>query len=367
MPRKPTILFVAEAGDSTCAYYRAYLPTLGLRKLGYQADMCSTLMERDDGRWTGLVNPDGRQVLAFDPPPDVLIVRKMIAPDGNMTAGTGMYRQCREHGQRIFIDLDDDPWNLPRWNPAYGNTSAEQLRAWELDMESATGVICSTPALADAVREHTGADVFVCRNGVDPTIYTESMKQHSPLRPLRLGWLGLMSFRGVDLEPVVPALKEVLANRMGEVEFWHLGARPDEISVRELLGSDFPVQIVERPWVTITELPSALAQIDVAIVPMHGGLFSEARSSVTGLALAAAGVPFASSATAEYRRLFDSFQTGYPVWNLDQWPQALRVLVDAERYEYRQSMRGAGWMAARKHDLLNTARQYSQVLESVNA
>jgi glycosyltransferase involved in cell wall biosynthesis len=56
-------------------------------------------------------------------------------------------------------------------------------------------------------------------------------------------------------------------------------------------------------WLAITDYPAALARLDLGIVPLADNRFNAAKSALTGLSMAACGVPFVASATAEYRRL----------------------------------------------------------------
>jgi len=356
------VLFIAEAGDSSCAYYRAQLPAKGLRQLGWTVDVASSLVELPDGCITGF-----DQRLGLLPVPQFMICRRInepvpgtISDSGSYASIKNMVRKARKRGQIVFIDLDDDSWNLPEHNPAYGNMTKYEMDLWAEDMYECNGVIVSTAALATSVLIHTDINAVVCRNGIDKNLYKYTANATD--RPLRLGWCGTLDYRGRDLQTIVESLRELLAGRFGEVEFWHVGdvstlSKP--LDIYDVLGPDFPVQIRSVPWVPISRLALSLASVDVAVVPMEETRFNSARSNVTGLALCAAGVPFAYPQWHEEYDILWRQGAGYPMMD----NVVPNVLVDKEYESVRHDMRSAGLAVAANHNPANTAMQYTKVFE----
>lgn len=349
----PRILFITENGDSASSLYRAVIPAKGLRMLGYNVDVSNVLMERNDHYLVGLTM--GREKT---PKPHVVIARRMNGPNGRYIACEHMITRAIDKGQKVYFDLDDDPWNLPDHNPAFGSMSTLELAQWYRDMEACTGVICATDALAETVRANTSVtNIAVLPSGIDASAFTRSSVSVESV-PLRLGWLGTVAYRGRDLVTIADVLRETLSHYVGKVELWHLGSLPNDPVTLEDLLDPFPVPIVKRPWVTVSDLPSSLAQIDSAILPMEDTLFNESRSITTGLALMAAGVPFASSSTREYRKLW-RMGGGLVVTDTKGWASAISTLVDSAYVNARSDMRTAGLQLAREaFSPMKTAARY---------
>lgn len=345
------VLFVGEVGDNPCRYYRCELPALGLTELGHNVIVDSLLVETDAGYLTT------RNVYGV---PAVIVCRMMLGPNRQPISSAPLFRRARAAGQRVFMDLDDDVWHLPEWNPARSNITAETLAVWVEDANASNGVIVSTPELANIVRPKVDVPVLVCENGIDVRDYEPSYVEHDPLR---LGWVGVQAFRYPDVETVLPNVQEMLGRvyverlvkeRKGDVEFWHLGTRPDDIH---------SIAANSRPWVPLAELPRQLRDIDVAIVPSLHVPFNDARSPTTGLALCAAGIPFVATPTPAYRRLWNS-GAGYLADSPEEWDAALRVLTEPEYRDARDSMRTYGLTVARNRNPQWVARQYLQVFEN---
>lgn len=349
--RLTQILFVAEAGDSVCADVRAKLPAQGLRELGYDVDVVSVVFENVDGKLYGF---DGENQTRC---PKILVVRHTKGPEGEHWDSADMYRKARLKGQRIFFDIDDDLWHLPDWNPARNWVTPEVQALMVRNMNACDGVLTTTHALATVIEQHVSVPVYVVPNGVDPLAYEPRREER---KPLRLGWFGATNWRRPDLELTVPYLKKALDGRRGEVEFWHMGWLPNEVSIREILGPDFPVEVVEYPWVPIQLLPQTCTLVDVAIIPQPEHVFSEARSNISGLRLCAAGIPWAATMTEDYEKLW-KMGAGYPVYEKSSWLNAIHVLIDDEYKEARRAIRNGGLAVARFFGPKETAKKYDEI------
>lgn len=357
--QKNKVLFIGEHGDSACGYYRLYIPALGLSRKGWTVGTCPTLLTLDDGSITGFNNGP------ILPPPDYVVCRRINDALPGTTVDSGVfrsmansYKRARKRGQHVYIDLDDDPWSLPEWNPAYGNMSSYDLELWAEDMCAVDGVIVSTPALAESVAKNVpDAKVFVCRNGIDKEQYKYRRKKTGPLR---LGWAGTTDYRARDLATIVDILKQALDGLLGSVEFWHLGHRPDKPSVRETLGHDFPVQIVEYQWTPILEWPNVLALVDALLIPMEGHLFNASRSNVMGLSACAAHIPFAASTwQPEYQTLWN-LGAGYPLDGV----HSVRMLIEPAYERAREDMVSGGAAIAAYMNPVHVAKQYEDVFNA---
>lgn len=356
------VLFVSEntpGKDAPSAYYRCTLPSRALKGRGWNTATSHFLLQRDDGRLTGW-DPQGPVYRT----PHFIVCRHLSGPDEKPILSADMFRKARDNGQFVFMDLDDDYWNIPDWNPAKGTFTPEVMELWEQDMDACDGILVTTRGLAESVYEHTKTPVYICRNGIDGKHFRpHRADEHAPIR---LGWLSLTHWRARDLLTIKEAIYDTLAEKIGEVEFWHIGYKSDNPPIGAILPQ-LPVVTKSLDWVPMEYLGVTLDEIDVAIVPQLPNRFAESRSTTTGMILAAMGIPFAATPTGPYRDLW-RIGVGYPAEDYETWCQAIRILTEEPYREVRREMRTAGLQAANSLLSINaTVKDWEDVFNSVSA
>ena len=313
------ILFVAEHGESPSAVYRSYLPARYLRAQGYDARVNHYIAEAPGERLYG-VSERG----LFDA--DIIFTRKIADVSNQEIDMAERFTTARKLGQHIFYDIDDDMWNVPDWNPAASGDTPEMRKIVETNMLACDAVVTSTPALAASVRLNLGTATrtVVCRSGIDTKLFS----MHKEHRPLRVGWMGETRYRGPSLGYHSRAIFSILADTDQQIEFWQLGYMRGSPDVSDFLGEWASViEIVRRPWVPYSKLPTELRQIDIGIIPEKPSRFALSRSATTGLAMGSAGIPYVATANPEYEYLEANHGIGLTVD--DQW-DVFRSLIDDE-------------------------------------
>lgn len=351
--RNKSALFIVEHGaESARPLLRGQLPALGLRQSGWRTKSAPVLYAEGKFKYgrtipTGTYNGwnPGEEVETFETP-KFIVARPMLAPgknseppqmDANLqyqkieleSAGNiDIVLEAKEHGQHFFFDIDDDVWNVPEDNPAFGNLS-EGLERWQDDVNASDGLICSTWHIwYSAQKSRIRVPIYICHNSVDWWNYPNIPVENDPLRVV---WFATMAHRFTDLEPYIEQLRKAFKGLRNRVEFWHVGADFDSgFSLRDVLRP-FPVDLVERPW--YNDFPDIVAEADVAIIPARDIPFNHGRSNNLGLRLGAAGIPFLSSPLREY---VDLEKAGIPCIT-DNFEDALRDLI--EDSDFRQTFR----------------------------
>lgn len=318
------MVFFAEAGpEQPCAFYRAFLPARALRMCRWRADVTLDGVIFEDDRFGDRAQPE---------PPEIAVIRRPISDDGLTTQDiSAEVAAAVAAGQRVFVDLDDDLWNLPPTNPASSVMTPESNDAFERVINASSGALVSTPGLAASLATHVTVPVHVCPNGIDPSLFRVRLGDHAPLR---VGWLGPVKWRHDDLRSIADWLVPFLNERAGKVEFWHLGAMPgDPFGVGDILdGLAVPARTV--PWVPFQCLEQSLAEVDVLVVPQRRGgvyeAFANARSPTSAIAAIASGAAVWATPIDSYATLFG-----------DALPAELAELVDdpERRRLYRRRQR----------------------------
>lgn len=141
------------------ARYRVITPAIQLMRAGH---MCPIA--------TLPAGPIPKEILDF--PCEVLVMSKSFLPEHEV-----LVRKVLERGGRVVADYCDDHFQ----HPQYG--------AWYRDLAKlATEVVAATPAMAEAVRQHTGRDALVI---TDPVEGRRGEPKFAPRLPaVRLLWFG---------------------------------------------------------------------------------------------------------------------------------------------------------------------------------
>lgn len=330
------VAFIVEEGEGIARpLYRGKIPARGLTELGWNARTAPVLYEQETGSWNAYVPGESIRGLT----PKFIVAHTLLTPakgtkpnqpiDLAWEPQKPIVEAAREHDQIWFFDLDDNVWELPEWNPAYGKPYGitAHLKEWTEDFNSANGLICSTNTIAECAKDNgVNVPIYVAKNCVN---IAESKKREDHF-PLRIGYIGLLDFRLPDFQLIIEPLKKALEGYRDKVEFWHFGANYETTSIRDLLRP-FPVDIVERQWVSPHMFQTALRELDIALLPAVDCKFNDGRSNVVGLELMAAGVPFLSSPIAEYKELGCT---------TTHWYSSLKWLIEDKDWRERERQRG---------------------------
>lgn len=125
-------------------------------------------------------------------------------------------------GIKISVDLDDNMFSLPKWNPAYDRSAMEPLTIGQT-LAMASGVSVSTHELAAAVAPRAKATVSVCPNLIDPADWPEP----SPARADVLLWHG-SECHEADLLSIREPLRDICSHA-GAPRVVFFGYCPKEI------------------------------------------------------------------------------------------------------------------------------------------
>lgn len=195
-------------------------------------------------------------------------------------------------GLRVVVDVDDDfeaisPRNIS-WSHVQPHLRPEANKEWlRLACERADLVVCSTPALAARYGRH--GRVRVVRNGVPERYLSIPRPEHEGLF---VGWSGSLETHPDDLQVTGGGVARAV--KASGATFAVIGTGR---GVKAALG--LAVAPLACGWRPIEEYPTAVAQLDVGIVPLELTAFNAAKSALKLLEMAALGVAVVASPTPE--------------------------------------------------------------------
>ncbi|QQM45217.1 glycosyltransferase family 4 protein [Streptomyces liliifuscus] len=289
------------ADGSGSGMYRGVLPAMSLDWIGHKPSAGMRLPE--DWREHGL---------------DVVVGCRLAKPGASKT-----WREMRDHGIRLVLDLDDDYFHLDFTNPVAREWANPVLRQGLLDnIAISDTVTCCSEPLAEVLRDYHG-DVRVVPNGL-PAQYLGEVRDYNP-EVLSVGWAGTSSTVH-ELPGVARAL-----NRIAEYR------RPSGVEVR-LVGIDSPTAVAcglrgqrlgALGWVqNFGHYLQAVSAFDVWVAPYRDIPFNAAKYPTKFLESSIMGIPLIASDVEPYRRVIRHGENGFLVKREHEWGRYLKALVD---------------------------------------
>ena len=325
-----------------CAYYRQTLPAQALRDRGVDVTIGQPRVHSEHG--IGVAEGDGG-IFGFDTTVLKLLMHQSVP---------GLINLMRQRGERVIVDVDDFHFAMHEENVAFRGTdprvNPENNRAhYERSMRYADVVTVATDYLANFYSRRC-RDVRVIRNSVVVEDFTPVEQPEVPT----FGWIGGTLWRSGDIETLESWLPG-FAKRYG-VGVHHVGHIPNDANhfgARAGLA-----RVATSPMCLVRDVPKALQNIHVGLVPLTSNPFNESKSFLKGLEYAASGIPFIASPTDEYLSLARD-GVGRIAYTPDEWVDHATELLDrdlrvAEGQRIREvvlakhdiSVRGASWVTA---------------------
>ncbi|MFI6854473.1 glycosyltransferase [Streptomyces sp. NPDC050416] len=302
------------ADEAGSGLYRGVLPAMALNWLGHNTSASPYL----PGSWReqGLNVVVGCRVAKSQP--------------------SKTWREMRDHGIRLVLDLDDDYFHLdPSNTAAYQLWTDPALRQGLIDnMQVAHTVTCCSEPLAAVLREHHD-DVRVVGNGL-PAQYLGEVRDYDP-EVLSVGWAGTSStVHELQVPGVVRALNRISGYR-----------RPGETFVR-LVGIDARTAMASGlrgdrlgalGWVeNFGHYLAAVKEFDVWVAPYRDIPFNRAKFPTKWLESSMLGIPLIASDIEPYRRVIRHGENGFLVRREHEWGRILKQLADDPDLRQRVGM-----------------------------
>jgi glycosyltransferase involved in cell wall biosynthesis len=304
--------WTADTGGS--GLYRGVLPAMSLDWIGHQPSAGPRLPE--NWREQGL---------------DVVVGCRVARPGPSRT-----WREMREAGVRLVMDLDDDYFHLDPSNAvAYQLWSDPAMRQGLIDNIGISDVVtCCSESLAVVLRDFHH-DVRVVPNGL-PAQYLGQVRDYDP-ETLSVGWAGTSSTVHELREPgVVRALNRIADYR-----------RPGGMFVR-LVGIDARMALAcglrgdhlgALGWVeNFGHYLQAVSEFDVWVAPYRDIPFNRAKFPTKFLEASILGIPLVASDIEPYRAVIRHGENGFLVKREHEWGRLLKQLADDPELRQRIGM-----------------------------
>jgi glycosyltransferase involved in cell wall biosynthesis len=273
------------------------------------------------------------------------------------------WRQLKEQGKRLVLDLDDDYFGVEERNAgAYEYWSQPDIQAnLRIACKLADIVTVASDRIGDAVWKAVGeVGVRTIENGLHAGHLSVPRDYVADNRPLVIGWAGT-SATAHDLDLAIPALVKIMAYAP-TAQLHLVGIPRAHPALQKLLP--FGDRIVAFEWLSPTELyHQAVRQFDIWVAPYRPNAFTEAKFPTKALEAGMMGIPLIASDITPYRD-WAATPSGvslvndhYHPWN---WSTFLKECMDS--VELRRTKGEAGRARASRNILQSIGGQWEQVL-----
>lgn len=261
-----------QSPDGSCSYYRSLGVFQYLHKISEEPMVVETITNFE---WHNLVGTD---VVFFERPRDESMVKAI--------------EFTKNFGIPVWIDIDDDFFTIPKYNPSYQFFNQKNTRASiELCLRNADIITVTTETLKK-VYEGFNKNIFVVENAFNDYNYVLA---ESPSEKNIINWRGSITHRDDILSCLEPLVKLSEDNPEYSFSFigsdlWYVERRIKNITIKQAL-----------PLVGYMNYTKALNP-QIQISPLEFNEFNRSKSNINWLEGAYSGAVSVAPNMEEWRK-----------------------------------------------------------------
>lgn len=247
----------------------------------------------------------------------------------------------------VVVDFDDD-W-MARYEEINPEVRIEGLRRiFGPLLDRAARVTCSNDVLAERLSTLTTTPLTVIPGAIDTLPYQAAVAQYNAdtVKVPCVGWIGNPMTAARYLEPLAELLNQLQDLAICRVRLIGAGS-----AVRQLKA--------ERMDWSIDSEASAVAGIDVGLMPLTGDAFSSGKSGFKLLQYMAAGRPFVTTPIPGIRSIVESCGGGFTATDIDSWRRAIVTLCTDAKLRTELGAAGHSYVV-RRHSTPVVAQQIAK-------
>lgn len=230
--------------------------------------------------------------------------------------------QAQSKGKKVIFDMDDLLFSASHTSTVastlnFGLEPGLVLDNWYAlasrlghTLSLCDGALTTTPTLAHHIEKEAGIMAAVIPNFLneEQLAISAHLSENPPPRPIdtfNIGYFSGSKSHARDFAVVAPALASVLSARKDmKLTIAGILDLPDVLKPLEN-------QIERLPFMDYVSLQSAVARVDLNIVPLQENVFTDSKSELKYFESAAVGTPTVASPTEVYRRIISDGKNGW--------------------------------------------------------
>lgn len=324
MPRRLRIAFI-PSNVSGVMYYRAWLPAEAMRKLGadvavlwYQSKLFQMHPWEEDLDKPGTsIRRDIEMACEWA---DVVVWMGL-----HTAQSLNIFREMKmRHDKPHLMEVDDYIFSIPQANIASTvyKPGTELTQILLAQIKESSGVICSTPYLADLYKP-LNKNCHVIENAIDLAPWRTSPPP-TRRQGVIIGWAG-GGTHDEDHEMVADAVLEVLALEKN-AKFSYICGK----GVPRFFDGVPRLKWAFR-FTDINRYPGLVKQqgFNIGIAPLADNNFNRGKSNLRWLEYSALGIPTVASPLPHFKGAIRHGKTGFLADSHKEWVETLRSLINA--------------------------------------
>lgn len=233
-------------------------------------------------------------------------------------------KALKAKGKKIWLELDDDMWNLPPWNPSNVDSTALKVLDYVLD-EVVDKIIVTNQNLADVIR--MPQKTYIAPNLIDCNSYPSYAENKN--EKLRILWAG-SSYHEGDLRQLTEPLKYILEKY--DVQVYFFGDIPEGLTTfKRIRNTNLGLMTPDPkyspnlgfiPQTTIKDFTKILTTIgpNIGLCPLEDNVFNESKSNIKYLEYTMANAVTVASDVGPYKNIKGLIT--------NDWLRSLEVLIN---------------------------------------
>ncbi len=295
-------------------------------------------------------------------PADVVIVDRTWKYDVTLHDAEELVCRIRKAGSRLLYSIDDNLLDLDLAGGFGAPFTLDQLTVVRLLAREADGVIVSTNALAERMRQ-LNKSICILPNALDERLFTGCGAQTATGRGrLVVGYMGTFTHDD-DLFMILEALR----SHADKIELQLVGG----ISDAAILQGLRPLSVTSLDTQGHHEYPDFMRWFgstirwDLGLAPLVDTPFTRCKSDIKFLDYGSCGIPGLFSNVEAYRHTVQHGVTGWLVKNsVEAWRAALGVVVNDTGLRSNMGTAAGKWVRANRV-LSACATQWAEAVETV--
>lgn len=254
----------------------------------------------------------------------------------------------KKNGTKLIYEIDDDLFNVPKWNPAsevLGKKAVQDNIKYFLSNVHA--IFTTTEHLKQLYSPYCER-VYVLPNSVDFDII------HKPPRNSAkkvICWQGSQS-HDRDVSLMMPALKELVKRQDVFIKMWQI-------------KTDIP-EIYQVPYVQFADFYQMFSQLDgyLGLAPLTTVFFNKSKSNLKWLEYTVHGMATIASKVGPYADSIEHEKTGLLIEDNHDWLDAINYLLDNPE-KHAELVKNATAVVKEKYDVSKNYIMWENALNEV--
>jgi len=226
--------------------------------------------------------------------------------------------KMKQNGTKLIYEIDDNLFDVPKWNPAHKVFSNETVQGYiRAFLSNVDAIFVTQEYLADVYYDYN-KNIYILPNSIDFKVLNQPRPRQSK-KPV-VCWQGSNTHEK-DLALIRKSLHKLVQDGDAYIKLWSMdfpGAQKVNLVYFESFFTVFP-----------------LLDIDIGLAPIAPNKFNRCKSNLKFLEYSALKIPTIASNFGPYKETIKNGETGILVDSVDEWYKSVRFLLDHEEERIR--------------------------------